>query len=61
MLDWRDDFNSLDGSKWNVSNNEGFDQNLATYMTTQVSVDSGNLVLTLDKTQSNSPWYPITN
>ena len=31
-LKWRDDFNSLDLSKWKIADNEGFDQNLATYV-----------------------------
>ena len=34
VLGWRDDFNYLDSSKWKVSDNEGFDQNLATYKNT---------------------------
>lgn len=45
---WRENFETLDSSKWTVAQNAGFDQNLATYMDTQVFVEDGWVVLKLD-------------
>ena len=52
-LKWRDDFKYLDKTKWKVSQNEGFDQNLATYMDTQVYIDvNAGIVLKMDHNPS---------
>ena len=58
---WRDDFDSFDYSKWAIANNFGFDQNLSTYMNTQVYTQDGQLVVKLEKNPQSAnhmynPW-----
>ena len=47
-LHWQDDFDSLDESRWLVSDNWNFDQNTTTFMKNQVYTEDGSLVLKLD-------------
>ena len=54
-LSWHDDFDWLDHSRWNVADNMGWDQNLSTYMASQVSIDNGQLVIKADHAPTN-PW-----
>lgn len=51
---WTEDFDTLDLKKWKVAQNEGFGENLATYMDTQVYAEDGQVVLKLDKTSHPS-------
>ena len=48
QLEWSEQFDELDPAKWTVAQNVGFDQNLATYMDTQVFMEDGHVVLKLD-------------
>ena len=47
-LRWRDDFNTWDTKKWYASDNWGFDNNSSLFMSSQVYVEDGNLVLKMD-------------
>ena len=59
-LAWRDDFDgtSLDTTKWSAANNVGWDQNLSTFMSSQVSVHDGNLYLTMEKAEQHAIIMP---
>ena len=54
-LHWRDDFDYLDLSRWEPSDNFGFTDNTTTFFASQVFVQQGNLVLQMSKasTQAN--------
>ena len=48
-MEWRDDFNSLDYSRWHVSDNWGFGDNSTRFFKSQVYASNGNLVLKMEK------------
>ena len=54
-LHWRDDFDYLDLSRWEPSDNFGFTDNTTTFFASQVFVQQGNLILQMSKasTQAN--------
>lgn len=51
-LYWKDDFNTLDYSKWEVSNNWGFDGNNCMFMYENTWTENGNLVFRMDRMPS---------
>ncbi len=55
-LQWRDDFNTLDTARWNVSNNTTFGGNAGDFSANNVNVVGGQLVLSV----TQAPWagYP---
>ena len=48
-LHWRDDFDYFDEGKWVKSDNQGFTDNGVTFFKSQVDVQDGHLILTLQK------------
>lgn len=46
---WQDDFNGLDYSKWQVSNNWGFDGNNCLFMYDNVWTQDGALTFRMDR------------
>jgi len=59
-LHWRDDFDFLDLTRWEPSNNYGFTDNSTTFFGSQVFVQQGSLVLQMDKpaiSQTGQPTY----
>ena len=48
-LHWRDDFDFLDMTRWEPSNNYGFTDNSTTFFGSQVFVQQGSLILQMDK------------
>jgi len=48
---WRDEFDTLDTKRWNVSDNKIFGGSSTTFRSSQVSVNNGNLVLTMEPEQ----------
>ena len=48
-LHWREDFNSLDYSKWQVSDGWGFESNSSTFVKDHVYIWQGSLCLKMDK------------
>jgi len=51
---WRDDFNSFDDSRWKKSENWSFNDNLVTFMESNVYTEDGSLVLKLEP----KSWTP---
>jgi hypothetical protein len=51
---WRDDFDTFDETKWLKSNNWSFNDNLVTFMESNVYTQDGNLVLKLEP----KSWTP---
>ena len=51
---WRDDFDTLDYSKWTPAHEFTFNENLSTYMHDQVYIDKGQLVLQLKKNENRT-------
>ena len=49
QLHWRDDFDFLDLTRWQPSNNYGFTDNTTTFFGSQAFVQQGALVLQMDK------------
>ena len=39
--EWVDNFDTLDPNMWTISHEKGFDENLSTYMNTQVYIEDG--------------------
>ena len=50
-LHWKDDFDYLDLTRWEPSDNFGFTDNTTTFFGTQVFVEQGNLVLQMSKAE----------
>ena len=48
-LRWRDDFDSLDTTRWTVSDYWSFDYNSTLFMAKNVAVENGNLVFEMYK------------
>ena len=48
VLRWRDNFDSLDLSRWRLSNGWSFGQNSSVFMADNSYVDAGNLVLKME-------------
>ena len=57
-LRWRDDFNTFDSKKWYASDNWGFENNSSLFMSSQVYVEDGNLVLKMDYNDGHARTYP---
>ena len=53
-LTWRDDFNSLNTSKWAVSDGATFDSNSSMFMRSHVYAQNGNLVFKMDKNKNEA-------
>ena len=58
-LKWRDDFNTFDSKKWYASDNWGFENNSSLFMSSQVYVEDGNLVLKMDYNDGTPRRYPL--
>ena len=58
QLRWRDDFDTFDETKWVKSNNWSFNDNLVTFMESNVYVQDGNLVLKLEPKSSPVAPFP---
>ena len=52
QLRFRDDFDTLDESRWDIVNYGGFEANSCTFMSSHVYVRDGKLVLKMDKTMN---------
>ena len=57
-LKWRDDFNTFDSKKWYASDNWGFENNSSLFMSSQVYVEDGSLVLKMDYNDGHARTYP---
>lgn len=57
-LRWRDDFDTFDTKKWYASDNWGFENNSSLFMSSQVYVEDGNLVLKMDYNDGHARDYP---
>jgi len=57
-LRWKDDFNTFDSHKWYASDNWGFENNSSLFMSSQVYVEEGNLVLKMDYNDGHARDYP---
>ncbi len=57
-LRWRDDFNTFDTKKWYASDNWGFENNSSLFMSSQVYVEDGNLVLKMDYNDGHARDFP---
>ena len=57
-LRWRDDFNTFDSKKWYASDNWGFENNSSLFMSSQVYVEDGNLVLKMDYNDGHAREFP---
>lgn len=55
---WRDDFDTIDTSRWFVSDGWTFDQNSSTFITSNVYTEDGNLVLRMHRTDTPPPEEP---
>lgn len=58
-LRWRDDFNTWDTKKWYASDNWGFDNNSSLFMSSQVYVEDGSLVLKMDYNDGHAREFPL--
>ena len=54
---WEDKFDSLDTSRWMVSDGWGFESNSCTWAADSVYTENGNLVLKMDYPRSNGADY----
>ena len=59
QLLWRDDFDFLDLSRWEPSDNFGFTDNTTTFFGTNVFVQDGKLVLQMSKPEIASNQTPV--
>ncbi len=57
-LRWRDDFDTFDTKKWYASDNWGFENNSSLFMSSQVYVEDGNLVLKMDYNDGHARDFP---
>lgn len=57
-LKWKDDFNTFDTKKWYASDNWGFENNSSLFMSSQVYVEDGNLVLKMDYNDGHARTFP---
>ena len=57
-LRWKDDFNTWDAKKWYASDNWGFENNSSLFMSSQVYVEDGSLVLKMDYNDGHAREFP---
>ena len=57
-LRWKDDFNTFDSKKWYASDNWGFENNSSLFMSSQVYVEDGSLVLKMDYNDGHPRTFP---
>ena len=59
-LEWEDHFDFLDTSRWNVSDYESFGGNYCTFRETNVQIDHGQLVFTIDEPDSDPELITVS-